>query len=155
MDSKSNDLQRRFSQNSSFHFDGEEFYLSNAEVAQRLEFAIESVLSANYSTACVLVGQALHILQDFYSHSNWLEMLELKCPSCGPRHMQIYLQIGSRNAEFRVAPANMSTCVECDPATNQCNENETLFNPSVLQLEYLTIGYFERSRWGPNRTNKS
>ena len=60
--------------NASFHFDGEEFYSSNTEIANRLESAIDLVSRANYSTARMLIGEALNTLQDFYSHSNWVEL---------------------------------------------------------------------------------
>lgn len=57
------------------HFDGETFLQSNTRVIDMTN-KIYSYLSAkNYEKARDISGQVLHTIQDFYSHSNWIEMV--------------------------------------------------------------------------------
>jgi hypothetical protein len=55
------------------HFDGESFPEGQQRIIQ-LEKALISAMSTNSTdSARQSLGQALHTLQDFYSHSNWIE----------------------------------------------------------------------------------
>ena len=52
----------------------------------------------------------------------------------------------------------LQTCQHVRNATRppaSATSPRLLSTPSVLQLEYLTSGYFEHNRWGPSRTTKS
>lgn len=147
IDGYSTDALRKFSQNARFHFDAEEFNLSNAEIANRLEKSIAYIQHGNYSTARMLIGQALHILQDFYSHSNWIEMQIIS----GITPLNIYPNIGRRDTQFRVAPKHMSTCEYCDPLSGKCNEPQTAFVPMNTTHGFLTSGYFEHKDYGPRK----
>ncbi len=56
------------------HFDAETFVESNQRVIEFLKKINQSLLEKDYELARVLSGQILHTIQDFYSHSNWVEM---------------------------------------------------------------------------------
>jgi hypothetical protein len=56
------------------HFDAETFYKSNERVIRFTEAIYVALNEKDYETARQLTGQVLHTIQDFYSHSNWVEM---------------------------------------------------------------------------------
>ena len=56
------------------HFDAETFVKSNERVINFIEKINHSLRIRAYGTARILTGQILHTIQDFYSHSNWVEM---------------------------------------------------------------------------------
>ncbi|XP_078472874.1 von Willebrand factor A domain-containing protein 7-like [Lampetra planeri] len=62
-----------------YHFDAEMFVASQQKLVSQRNGLIrllqkKEVTSYDYSTARKLTGILLHTLQDFYSHSNWIEM---------------------------------------------------------------------------------
>lgn len=56
------------------HFDAETFNQSNQRVISFLTSINAFLASKDYVNARKLSGQILHTIQDFYSHSNWVEM---------------------------------------------------------------------------------
>ena len=56
------------------HFDAETFIPSNQRVINFTGQIMTALAGADYITARSLTGQILHTIQDFYSHSNWVEM---------------------------------------------------------------------------------
>jgi len=56
------------------HFDAETFYPSNERVIRFTEAIHVALAEKDYEVARRLTGQVLHTIQDFYSHSNWVEM---------------------------------------------------------------------------------
>jgi hypothetical protein len=61
------------------HFDAESFYDSNERVIQfrkRIISAIKKDDDRNFDLARQLTAQILHTIQDFYSHSNWLNLID-------------------------------------------------------------------------------
>jgi hypothetical protein len=57
------------------HFDANTFIESNRYVAKLMAKIKEQILiHKNFATARKFIGQALHTVQDFYSHTNWIEM---------------------------------------------------------------------------------
>lgn len=56
------------------HFDSEALIESNRRVIDFTEQILDSLHTKDYNTARKLSGQILHTIQDFYSHSNWIEM---------------------------------------------------------------------------------
>jgi hypothetical protein len=55
------------------HFDSEAFQESTQRLAENLNAGIEYLDACNRPRALERFGEALHALQDFYSHSNWVE----------------------------------------------------------------------------------
>jgi hypothetical protein len=58
----------------SAHFDNEEFDAGNQRILDSLRQIRKNIRSNEMVNARKLTGIALHTLQDFYSHSNWIEM---------------------------------------------------------------------------------
>jgi hypothetical protein len=56
------------------HFDAETFAQSNDRVIQFQNMILSNLSAKNYQVARQLAGQISHTIQDFYSHSNWVEM---------------------------------------------------------------------------------
>jgi hypothetical protein len=56
------------------HFDAEAFQDGSDRIYQRRELIITSLQNKNFIVARKLLGFALHSLQDFYAHSNWVEI---------------------------------------------------------------------------------
>ncbi|XP_007445014.2 von Willebrand factor A domain-containing protein 7-like, partial [Python bivittatus] len=57
-----------------FHFDSELIHSTNARLLQVRKEVLQAVRSEQYGIARKMLGQLLHSLQDFYSHSNWVEL---------------------------------------------------------------------------------
>jgi hypothetical protein len=56
------------------HFDSEQFQGSSQNLLDLQNLAVKDAGRLNGSLARVWLGQALHTLQDFYAHSNWVEL---------------------------------------------------------------------------------
>src|SRR5204862_375431 len=63
----------------------------------------------NVTNARVFLGQALHTLQDFYAHSNWIEM-GFRMPNTNLGH----------RISFPFAAANTPTCASCSLLPPDC-----------------------------------
>ncbi|KAL0973413.1 hypothetical protein UPYG_G00203250 [Umbra pygmaea] len=113
-----------------YHFDSESV---KEAIAMLRQFWAQTLLSANakdYQGARHSLGQLLHSLQDFYSHSNWVET--------GQNTVYLHLLHPGQPA-FPVASEGTATCIECQP-TN-CQDN---LLPRLRQRDplLLTTGYF-------------
>lgn len=60
--------------NHALHFDNEAFAQSTQRLANNLDGALGRLADCDKPGAIIYIGEALHALQDFYSHSNWVEM---------------------------------------------------------------------------------
>ena len=56
------------------HFDGESFIQGNRRIIELKFSCVEALQKNNAEGARILLGSALHTIQDFYSHSNWVEL---------------------------------------------------------------------------------
>jgi hypothetical protein len=56
------------------HFDSEQMEEGNERVITLTASLYSKLNSGNYTDALTLTGQVLHTIQDFYSHTNWVEM---------------------------------------------------------------------------------
>lgn len=75
-----------------YHFDCNRFSDSSDNLLKFKEEVITFMLDSEKSSGevCTSLGHALHILQDFYSHSNWVELYGGVAPFCdalGRRHI--------------------------------------------------------------------
>lgn len=121
--------------NPMYHFDAERFIRGNNLLLTSQELILNSIRNEQYSIAREQLGTYLHTLQDFYSHSNWIEMGENNS----------YLLLGEINAfnSSNVATINMSTCLNCDRPCKEC-PYECVNNilPSLNQEKIFTSGYY-------------
>ena len=89
------------------HFDAETFNQSNARVVSYTNSIIALISAKKYSDARSLTGQVLHTIQDFYSHSNWVEI----------GNTDINREIGQANfSSFPIITKN-----ETDACLNNCS----------------------------------
>jgi hypothetical protein len=108
--------------NPELHFDGEDFIGGSKRLIDLKERTIDKVTSAEPEAGSARndLGGALHTFQDFYAHSNWVEL--------GHSSPSINTKLGRE--EFSGADKNTPTCSK---------------NPSTLDgagLSQLTSGYF-------------
>ncbi|CAF1276448.1 unnamed protein product [Rotaria magnacalcarata] len=123
------DLKEMFKEES--HFDSESFIGGSKLIMKRYQSTLDTILKAdNYDQARKAFGAMLHTIQDFYSHTNYIE-LQYKSPSdiLGKRIFQ----------ENEFASANMRTCISCN--NEQCQVN-TNFDENIQKTKLLTSGYF-------------
>ncbi|TID23365.1 hypothetical protein E6O75_ATG03001 [Venturia nashicola] len=87
---------------SAFHCDGENFDGAQARLLELRSETISHLKAGKADAAQRALGSALHTLQDFYSHSNWIEMGNREPhPDFGTGRKMVY------------ADANDATCAAC------------------------------------------
>ncbi|XP_030217013.1 von Willebrand factor A domain-containing protein 7 [Gadus morhua] len=118
----------RHALNASFHFDDEMFLGGRRIIATGLTSVKASNREGNFETAREILGEILHPLQDFYSHSNWVE---LGNRSPHPGLLRADADLGSMAAESR------PTCRNC--VGEDCSDN---ILEDILREGVLTSGYF-------------
>ncbi|UJR38739.1 hypothetical protein I4U23_031404 [Adineta vaga] len=123
------DLKEMFKSES--HFDSERFVGGSQLLLKRYQASIDSIQNAdNYDQARKTFGEMLHTLQDFYSHSNYIE-LNLTSPND---------VLGQRIFEkTEYAPTEMRTCISCTGSACQTQDN---LDENILKKKILTTGYF-------------
>ncbi|KAL7986349.1 hypothetical protein Chor_011515 [Crotalus horridus] len=108
-----------------FHFDSELIHSANSWLLHVRKEILQAVHSEQYGIARKKLGQLLHSLQDFYSHSNWVEL----------GNERILLHLVQPGHEIPpVAEAGIRTCHDCSEWT--CKEN------LLDNLAVLTTGYY-------------
>ena len=116
------------------HFDSEMFEAGQSFVVAKADQVVRALEVNDTASARAALGTALHAVQDFYSHSNWIE-LGNTAPS------QTLGRDGSRFSNL--AARNETTCSDCTIGTQICADcTENLITPR------LTSGYFSD---GPGR----
>ncbi|CAH1248692.1 VWA7 [Branchiostoma lanceolatum] len=114
--------------NAEYHVGGEEIQAANTRLITQRN-SILGVLSAtppNFEAARSMIGIYLHILQDFYSNTNWVE-LEGGVP---------YEDLGLEDRALRPVGTTVPTCQDCsiNSGTLDCRNN-------ILLQMLLTSGY--------------
>ena len=90
--------------NAAAHFDSEEFREGQERLIEKRESIVSLVGSSNLHAARRECGEMLHTLQDFYSHSNWVEN----------GNLHTYNLLGQPGTEISpVASKSMPTCIDC------------------------------------------
>ncbi|XP_058163665.2 von Willebrand factor A domain-containing protein 7 [Dasypus novemcinctus] len=106
------------------HFDAERLGRGRERLAGALREALVAARAGDHSLARQRLGAALHALQDFYSHSNWVEL--------GERQPHPRL-LWPRQELQSLARVGDPTCSDCEDVS--CPGN-------LLGLPLLTSGYF-------------
>ncbi|WAR05598.1 VWA7-like protein [Mya arenaria] len=117
-----------------WHFNGEQIQQSNNKM-QTLRDTLLSILNntnPNYDAARELVGQYLHLLQMFYSNTNWVEI----ATSSGSSGI-IYKPLGiAGQSIMAAAPPSIDTCRSCGSSlSTDCATN------LIVAANLLTSGY--------------
>ncbi|XP_061625324.1 von Willebrand factor A domain-containing protein 7-like [Phyllopteryx taeniolatus] len=110
------------------HFDGEMFQKGRDLITKGVSAVKASVKLENFIAGRWTLGRVCHTLQDFYSHSNWVELGNI-----APYNALIKPDKTIKN----LAGPNISTCRNC--TGDNCDDN---LLPDVLQQGLLTSGYF-------------
>ncbi|XP_077460424.1 von Willebrand factor A domain-containing protein 7-like [Stigmatopora argus] len=111
------------------HFDGETFQKGRDLITKGVSAVKASVKQENFIAGRWTLGSVCHTLQDFYSHSNWVEL-----GNTSPYNALIKPDQTLEN----LAGPNISTCRNC--TGENCDDN---ILPDVLQQGLLTSGYFD------------
>ena len=128
---------------SSLHFDGENFVGGHERIIFRRNGVLEFARLGKASSARMALGQALHTLQDFYAHSNWIELghSEPNALLTIPGHTEDELLDAFQEWKKIMAPPSMATCKDCSflepepaPFCFDCGDN--------LVTNSLTSGYY-------------
>jgi hypothetical protein len=105
------------------HFDAEQFAVSNKRVMDMTNQIYDYLNVKDYQTARILTGQVLHTIQDFYSHSNWVEM-------------------GNRQINTLIGTSDFSTLKIVNQTDNvTCYDNCTRFESGCGIVSTLLIGF--------------
>ncbi|XP_051934053.1 von Willebrand factor A domain-containing protein 7 [Hippocampus zosterae] len=115
-----------------YHFDSERVESAVAMLRQFWAHTLLSVRANEYQSARQSLGQLFHSLQDFYSHSNWVEM--------GQRSIYLHL-LQPKEPAIPVAEGDTPTCMECFSATCRNNLLPRLTS-TQRDSQLLTTGYF-------------
>ncbi|KAM8741550.1 von Willebrand factor A domain-containing protein 7-like [Acanthopagrus schlegelii] len=118
----------RHALNASFHFDEEMFVQGRKIITEGLLAIKANIKQENFEAARQKLGEICHPTQDFYSHSNWVE-LGNKVPNAN--------LIRSDTSIGNIADESRATCRNCDG--DNCTNN---ILEDVIEGQILTSGYF-------------
>ena len=134
------------------HFDSEQFQAGQNRLVEIRQNIVAQILGSNFDLARRETGRLFHTLQDFYSHSNWIEN--------GNRRP--YQVLGQPNERPRdIAGQQTETCSNCDEGRTTFNINILnrlwmVFTPYVcndnIRTSLLTSGYHGGQRNARGRT---
>ena len=108
------------------HFDDEQFENGSIFIMMQLNAARSSLARQEWIQARMAIGTVLHAVQDFYSHTNWIE-LGFNVPN---QDLATGHNLGS------VAAKNARTCIICNATNKNCLRN------NLVDVRQLTSGYF-------------
>ncbi|XP_052253774.1 von Willebrand factor A domain-containing protein 7-like isoform X2 [Dreissena polymorpha] len=115
-----------------WHFNGEQIKESNAKMQTLRDTLLNTLNSSNpnFDAARELIGQYLHLLQMFYSNTNWVEM-------SGGQTAVIYQPLGISGLPIMAAaPPSIDTCRSCGGTySSDCQNN------LIVAGNLLTSGY--------------
>ncbi|XP_061755101.1 von Willebrand factor A domain-containing protein 7-like [Nerophis ophidion] len=114
--------------NASFHFDDESFAAGRNIIVGGLITVKNNINQEDFEAARENLGTILHPLQDFYSHSNWVEN--------GNQFPNSNL-IRSDTSIGNIAAVNRATCRSCNG--DDCSDN---ILEDIKRDNVLTSGYF-------------
>ncbi|XP_006875645.1 PREDICTED: von Willebrand factor A domain-containing protein 7 [Chrysochloris asiatica] len=106
------------------HFDAERLIQGRTRLVTALRETLVAARALDHTLSRQRLGAALHALQDFYSHSNWVEL--------GKEEPHPHL-LWPRQELWNLAQASDPTCSDCEQLS--CLGN-------LLDLQLLTSGYF-------------
>lgn len=116
-----------------WHFDGESFVTGKRRVSGLMAGVIRSLQAEDAAGARQQLGQALHTIQDFYSHTNFIES--------GNRGA--YRAIWSGDVPFGVLAAPQDvTCEPCELVHDPISGTDSLDCSTNIVTSKLTSGYY-------------
>lgn len=111
---------------SSIHFDGESFESGQIRILGLRQSILDALKKNEGEVARTKLGAALHTIQDFYSHSNWIEL--------GKKDLNLALgQPGQMIGNTAIGEDTCKNCTSLSPCPDCSN---------ILITSKLTSGYF-------------
>uniref|UniRef100_A0A3B5LXW9 Uncharacterized protein n=1 Tax=Xiphophorus couchianus TaxID=32473 RepID=A0A3B5LXW9_9TELE len=108
------------------HFNSEAFLEGRGLITEGVAAIKANIRKENFKAARETLGRVLHTIQDFYSHSNWVEL----------GYTKPYVNLLRPDLPLENLAVNTSTCSDC--ANRKC-PNQILSN--ILNEKKLTSGY--------------
>uniref|UniRef100_A0A3B4VQH6 von Willebrand factor A domain containing 11 n=1 Tax=Seriola dumerili TaxID=41447 RepID=A0A3B4VQH6_SERDU len=108
------------------HFNSEAFLQGRGLITEGMVAIKANIRKENFQAARETLGRVLHTLQDFYSHSNWVEL----------GYTEPYINLIRPDQPLENLAVNTATCRDC--ASGTC-PNSIL--PNILNEKKLTSGY--------------
>ncbi|XP_048050232.1 von Willebrand factor A domain-containing protein 7 isoform X2 [Megalobrama amblycephala] len=113
------------------HFDNEKFQEGKESITSGIKAITGYIEEEKFYDARKVLGKIFHTLQDFYSHSNWIELNYTKpCTAL----------IDPEENIPNPAKKEMETC------DNSSDSNSENIKESIIKERFLTSGYARRSR---------
>ncbi|XP_037619360.1 von Willebrand factor A domain-containing protein 7-like [Sebastes umbrosus] len=120
-------VDRDFVYSAPHHFNSETFLEGRGLIMQGMGAIKAAIRMENFQAARETLGRVLHTLQDFYSHSNWVEL----------GHTEPYINLIRPDLPLdNLADINTATCSDC--ASGTCPNSNF---PNILKEKKLTSGY--------------
>ncbi|KAG7214480.1 hypothetical protein INR49_022992, partial [Caranx melampygus] len=120
-------VDRDFVNSDPHHFNSEEFLQGRSLITQGMAAIKANIRKENFQTARETLGKVLHTLQDFYSHSNWVEL----------GNTEPYINLIRPDLPLEnLADFDTPTCSDC--ASGTCPSS---ILPNILRDKKLTSGY--------------
>ncbi|GAA6216347.1 von Willebrand factor A domain-containing protein 7-like [Lates japonicus] len=120
-------VDRDFVNSAPHHFNSEAFLGGRRLITEGMVAIKANIRKENFQAARETLGKVLHTLQDFYSHSNWVEL----------GYTEPYINLIRPDLPLEnLADVNTATCSDC--ASGTC-PNPIL--PNILKEKKLTSGY--------------
>ncbi|XP_057193889.1 von Willebrand factor A domain-containing protein 7-like [Triplophysa rosa] len=112
-----------------YHFNNEKFKMGRKLITDGITKITGQVMSQSFDDARETLGEILHTLQDFYSHSNWIEL----------GNTSPYTALINPDEELKnIADELQETCEkDCVKKTCRASLKEDIINNKIL-----TSGYF-------------
>ncbi|KAL6110588.1 uncharacterized protein ACO6RY_19639 [Pungitius sinensis] len=120
-------VDRDFVNSAPHHFNSEAFAEGRGLIIEGLVAINANIRKENFQAARETLGRVLHTLQDFYSHSNWVELGNTE-PYINLMRLDLPLE--------NLTDVSTATCKDC--ASGHC-PNPIL--PNILKEKKLTSGY--------------
>lgn len=120
-------VDRDFVNSAPHHFNSEAFLEGRGLIMEGMVAIKANIRKENFQAARETLGRVLHTLQDFYSHSNWVEL----------GYTEPYINLIRPDLPLEnLADVDTATCSDC--ASGTC-PNSIL--PNILKEKKLTSGY--------------
>ncbi|XP_071952436.1 von Willebrand factor A domain-containing protein 7-like [Antedon mediterranea] len=126
------DLDLTVSHLAAAHFDAEQFVSGNQRLLSLRQAVVSSIIDGHFEAARGQCGQLLHTLQDFYSHSNWIEIGQTD-------DLNPHLGVSGGNLG-KLADPTLPTCIDCGSKSKTCKNNVLNY---IKINNILTSGYSE------------
>lgn len=119
------------------HFDSEQFQAGQNRLVELRQNIVAQISTANFDMARADTGRMFHTLQDFYSHSNWIE---------NGNHDPYHVLGKQSERPSNIASPTTQTCTNCEENNIVSSTRYTCRNNIMVPSGILTSGYYGGQR---------